>query len=917
MKIEALHHRIGLAVMPLRSALACGFVLLVSCVIVCAQGVRWDAPLEVVVGESFQVSLVFEDCSPDGRVEAPQVDGLDLRFLGSNRQITMNNGVVSSMLSFTFSARAKREGNIVLPAVLMSTTAGNLAVAELKLIARLAGGPQQTLPGQSAQGMTRLQQLITANIITEILTNTDEVWVGQVFPLTYRLLVSPQQQIQLRGRMNWPGTGWVVEPWTDATQGEAFHLGRQWVSLTQDTFAMTELPGERVLEPATIDVLVTVGRRNTWPFPQAIQEEATLATEPRVLRVKPLPSGAPESFTGAVGHFDVSVNAQPLELSVGEPVTWSVRIRGLGNWPSNFKTPLRNTPQGWRVIGPDVRRESEPGKIFEASVQEDAILIPSAAGEFVLPAVEFSWFDPAEGVYRTYRSDEFRIIVKPGANLFTAPSTSITEIGTEGELTGRPSVVAPDPSVVRVEPELLRAPLVGQSVAFAPLSRSVCWMLVLLPWCVLPIAIFFIGRKRARAEDPAEVKIRARREMLASIHRAQSTEGRADRSAYIQKWRHSAAVCFGVRKAAPLVEDFEKSELFLRLPDSDRTRWVELICGADEFLYGGAPSLPRMWLLHAEECAKRLVIERCGPLEGWQPRYWLARPAAVAMCLLLIVVLSLPLTRLQGNEVDLKDNIPVDQTAQTQKSDEENISDQRSNTRGKDDALSAYNNGDWQRAEQIWRERVAQQPRDWKAHNNIALALAQQGFWGEASAHVLAARLLAPRAQDPAWNAAIIARKLDSLTREQATWMLPRRRVLPGAWLSVFPWQVLLVGASLLLVYSIWRALWLRQFGTKKSSQTFVIICGMLAVAIGLLALISLYQWGYLTESELVIFKQETQVRTLPSDLEKQIARGARPGETAHVASAFLRWLLVKLPTGERGWVLRDSVVPVYRPLTE
>lgn len=882
-----------------------------------AQSVRWEAPMETIVGQSFEVSLVFENCSPKTTFRIPTIDGLELRQLGENRQITMNNGVVTSRLNYTYIAVATRADRIVLPAFTVDTTDGLKLVPELPLVARAASGQA---PGSPQQGASRLQQIIDANIITELMTTSDEVWVGQVFPLTYRLLVNPRQQVQLRGRMNWPATGWIVEPWDEARQDETFHLGRYWVSLTQSTFAMTEVPGERVLEPATLDVLITTGRRNTWPFPQNIQEEATLSTEPKILRVKPLPAGAPAGFTGAVGQFNVTVDARPREVSAGEPVTWTLTISGLGNWPSNFTTPKREPPAGWRVIGPDLKRESEPGRLFQASVTEEAILVPDRAGDFTLPGVQFSWFDPQAGEYRTFQSEPIVITVKPGrVQQPQLPSSVPADVPAQRDSARSVPARPLDPPVVTSEPELLREPLPGITIVSAPLAANTLRGAVFLPWLLLPVVIYLLGRKRALALDPNLPRRQAIKELSEAVARAQSLEGRADRSVCLQRWRRAAAVYFGVTQAAPTLEDFEVSQFFRALTEADRQRWLELIRGADEFLYGGNPTLPRTWFTHAEEQIKRLVAPRLGPLVGWEPRYWLARPAALMTVLVAGVCLSWALSDLVGDTISESDSYSLNaQSDQTAGLDRQLSQTSTVSRPAPDEAIAAYNAGIWDRAEELWRERLSSNPRDWKAHNNIALALAQQGFWGEASAHMLAARLLAPREADPAWNGAVIARKLDALTAEQSHWLLPARRKLPAASLSAFDWQILLIVASGILVFSIGMGLVLRQKKNASRWQSAAVATLVLgAIVIATVSVVAASQWGTLADPALVIFRQESSLRSLPTEVDKQISRNTRAGHVAVVSGSFLRWCKVRLPNGEIGWALKDSLLPVYRQLPE
>ena len=59
----------------------------------------------------------------------------------------------------------------------------------------------------------------------------------------------------------------------------------------------------------------------------------TLATLPVSIHVKPLPSGAPVGFTGAVGEFQMKAALSSSEIGVNEALSMKITISGTGNLP--------------------------------------------------------------------------------------------------------------------------------------------------------------------------------------------------------------------------------------------------------------------------------------------------------------------------------------------------------------------------------------------------------------------------------------------------------------------------------------------------------------------------------------------------------------------------------------------------------
>ena len=69
------------------------------------------------------------------------------------------------------------------------------------------------------------------------------------------------------------------------------------------------------------------------PFAQYTQpQEVTIRSDPAILEVKPLPPGAPPSFSGAVGSFSMTSEANPKRVQVGDPITIKAEIAGRGNF---------------------------------------------------------------------------------------------------------------------------------------------------------------------------------------------------------------------------------------------------------------------------------------------------------------------------------------------------------------------------------------------------------------------------------------------------------------------------------------------------------------------------------------------------------------------------------------------------------
>ncbi len=136
---------------------------------------------------------------------------------------------------------------------------------------------------------------------------------------------------------------------------------------------------------------------------------------PVKITVKPLPAeGRPESFNGAVGKFTMDAVVDKTKLSTDDALTLKVTISGQGN-VNLLNAPKVDVPTGFEKYDPkvtdNIEKNSNP---LSGSRTFEFVLMPTEAGDHVIPAVEFSYFDPAANTYKTVKSAPFTIAISQG-----------------------------------------------------------------------------------------------------------------------------------------------------------------------------------------------------------------------------------------------------------------------------------------------------------------------------------------------------------------------------------------------------------------------------------------------------------------------------------------------------------------------
>lgn len=169
------------------------------------------------------------------------------------------------------------------------------------------------------------------------------------------------------------------------------------------------------------------------PFGARFERETV--TAPAIpITVRPLPSGAPSGFAGAVGDFSMRVELDRAEMAPGEPARVTVTLRGDGNL-ALLDAPTWTLPPPFEVY--PAQAETSLQRTGDRLVGERRFgytVVASQGGRFELPPFEWAYFDPEAEAYRILASDTLRLnVVGPAAPLAEAapPAASEARLHTE------------------------------------------------------------------------------------------------------------------------------------------------------------------------------------------------------------------------------------------------------------------------------------------------------------------------------------------------------------------------------------------------------------------------------------------------------------------------------------------------------
>ncbi len=824
-----------------------------------AQTVRWDPPGgALAVGQVTQLSLVFENCEPSGGIAPPAAPGLEFGqpSRGENNSISFVNGRVTSSRTITlaFPARAAAgQSAITIPAFEVETDKGRQRVAAASFTV-----------GAATVGNTGVA---LDSIMRSHFTAPDSVWAGEVFPLAYTLDILERYPFYLDGRPEWNPSPLAAEDGlTDNTKREGMRAvrgGDTYSTVTYRTRASTKTPGPLPLPPVRQIVNLQTGSQPFGFFAQPTVQQFSVVTQPATLTVKPLPAPAPPGFNGAVGDFRLAAKVVPANAAVGEPVTWTVTLEGTGNWPDIAGLPPRDVSRDFRTVSPQAKRAYAESKLFDATLAEDIVLIPTKPGTYTLGPVTMACFDPKTGQYKILTTEKFTVTITGGAPA-SAPNNNFPLAGNSASV----SAPAIPPSAIQTPQSpagIPRDPLPAAPPAATPLSARALLLCLLSP-VLCPLGLWLaLALRRAKATDPLRPQREARARLAATLASLAATSDREPTLALLHAWRRDTAALWQLPGAEPNGTGLENPG------------WAALWAEADRTLFGAKIPLPTDWLPRAEAALAASPLPPFRPLRLFLPRNLF--PFAFA---LLLSSFILHPSSFAASSAD-----------------------------------ASYRATDFPAAEKAWRATLAAAPADWAAHHNLSLALAQQSRWPESAGHALAAFAQQPQSPAVRWQLALALKNAGYLPDAARPFFAndtpgPRAalalRLAPASWQRAAILAALLAAAALALL--LWRAYHVRAHWLAPVAWA-ALAC---ATLLGAASVSSLRLYGPLADARAVVIWQSGVLRSIPTEADTtQKTAPLAPGLIAlDEGQPFLDWRHLAFPNGQTGWVRQEELVRLW-----
>ena len=422
---------------------------------------------QVSVGEQFKITF---EVNADGKnFTAPRFEGFTVvggPFNSTSSSIQVMNGAMTHTVSNTYSyvLRAEKEGVFIIGAASIVVD-GNVVKSEPYTVTVLAdasgAGTASQSQGGSSQSQTNTNdpQVSGQDLFLKVIPSKKTAYVGEPVVLTYKLYTRvPVSQLSI-SKMPAYGGFWMKE--CDDGNGNTLRQSPEVVNGIEYNTAeikkvvlIPQKAGKLTVEPMGMECLAQIltqrtPQRSNDPFDVFFNDpffsrgytnvQKNVETSTLTMEVQSLPeNGKPSSFAGAVGNFKFSASIDADETSTNEAMTMTVTVSGSGNLEL-LNLPAPNFPPDFEVYDPKIVSSVEAnGQGMSGSRKAEYLVIPRRAGDFNIPPVEFSYFDPAQKQYVTLQSSPMSVKVNKGAGddsgsggLFASNQEGIKYLGSD------------------------------------------------------------------------------------------------------------------------------------------------------------------------------------------------------------------------------------------------------------------------------------------------------------------------------------------------------------------------------------------------------------------------------------------------------------------------------------------------------
>lgn len=398
-----------------------------------------NAPMLVSAGEAFRIEFALNAKPDDNSFVPPSFDGFDVLAgpaVSQGSSIRIINGEMSKSINYTITyvLLPQKSGDFRIGAAEAKVKDKTYRTRETIIEVRDNSSGDASGAGQSANRQqdddnASLEskagnQIGKDDLMLRLALSRRNVYKGEPIRATLKLYSRVNVVGSEGAKMPTFNGFWSQEleteqgPFRETVGGkvyEAYNIAEYLLYPQQN--------GTLRIEPSELTVVVQVvlqSNRGFDPFFGGGHEiynlRRKLVTPEVTVSVKDFPAGAPASFTGAVGKYTMEAKLSTDRLEANSAATATVKISGTGNL--NFlQAPKLELPTSFELY--DVKSDESlrtNGSGNTGYRRFEYPFIARAEGDYTIPPIEFTYFNPETEKYVTISSQAFPIAITPDRN---------------------------------------------------------------------------------------------------------------------------------------------------------------------------------------------------------------------------------------------------------------------------------------------------------------------------------------------------------------------------------------------------------------------------------------------------------------------------------------------------------------------
>ena len=393
--------------------------------------IKVEAPNVVATDEQFNVTFIIEGENSPTDFAWTSSDDFQIQWgpqQGKSTSIQIVNGQRSKSVqnTYTYVLRPVKAGRFTLPVatakVKGKTISSETATVEVVAAGTSSGNQSATRPS-GGQSYPRQQTAAVqdSDIFLSLTLDRTSVVVGEPIIATLKLY----QRVNIAGfeNVSFPTFNgfWSqeIEAPTNIEFAREVHDGQIYnAALLRKFVLVPQQQGKVTINPAELTCLVNirVSHGGTSIFDGFFDDYRTVrkkvASQPLTVTVNPLPAGAPASFAGGVGKFNISAKVSKDTLKTHEAASLILTVSGRGNI-SLLETPKVTFPLDMEVYDTKISDKIDKSGLSGSRTYEYPF-IPRSYGDFEIEPIKYSYYDVNQHKYVTLETQPIMLTVLRG-----------------------------------------------------------------------------------------------------------------------------------------------------------------------------------------------------------------------------------------------------------------------------------------------------------------------------------------------------------------------------------------------------------------------------------------------------------------------------------------------------------------------